>query len=903
MPLKSEEDLQQGGIRRRTYPTLTPPACSDVPYSVRHPSTVPAIPPDTHLPIPLFQASPLYSGTNTVYPNAASASHVAATPQWRSQDIQHGISNPAAGHLRLPGTYVPIVPNTANLTPLLSVSDNHGRSMLPSVRNALVQAPGHSSQKPLFNGRGFPACTASPVVGLQAGTGIVDVNSGAPVPMKKDDVLVTSTTPVDASDNGKQQNKHQLTDDVKKSKEHESAKKKRKVEKPPTPITINQDEHGKLNKKIVFPDSQTPLSLRMYKKKSKAHHQETSKSLREIGRLERSHPDLPMTDFKWTRKVDQVEEEFWTAMRRGVNGKPVTVAYGVDVEAEGAFDTHVMSYVEWRGDEKGVQKRKKGSSKKDGLVPRSKKLALPKSHVGTLNRDGLLRHLPRMPGINHSMYYVGQLFTRFCWHIEDAFLNSVSYLHEGNAEKIWYAVPPEDATLFEQYAAAHVFSKDMLTEDETGQLLLMNKTTIFDPVDVRNAGITVYRVVHRPGSFVLTAPRAYHAGFNCGFNIAEAVNFANPNWFPVGREASNFARSSMIPLCVPWEYLLFHEAKALYRNVGNKKVLHALHEMTIRHARIVAGELGVIITEGERAITAYAKKSNCRVALITDIDELVKNNQLGPQFGNGAGMVCALCTHACHFYAEMCASCTGSFEARCPKHFGEGHQLCLEQNHKRLLVRRHDPVLLLDILCRLEEVAGIKLSATVVAERYRSYIRPWQTPLVSSGLVLRMDLKAAVSRAPPKMLKDKGTKEKSSRRSKAKKRPSLELDDDVEILHVKKERRPPSEVIDILEESPPPHPRSKRKQSGRKEARLRRRESLAPHPDDGELYVYEERNDMRAAHRSRSHSRNRPQEARDHGMITNRIQRSINEHEDYLYVPPRSGSDERCYQRQGYRKM
>lgn len=34
-------------------------------------------------------------------------------------------------------------------------------------------------------------------------------------------------------------------------------------------------------------------------------------------------------------------------------------------------------------------------------------------------------------------------------------------------------------------------------------------------------GVPVYRVVHEPGSFVVTMPDAYHAGFNCGFNVAE----------------------------------------------------------------------------------------------------------------------------------------------------------------------------------------------------------------------------------------------------------------------------------------------------------------------------------------------------------------------------------------------
>ena len=45
-----------------------------------------------------------------------------------------------------------------------------------------------------------------------------------------------------------------------------------------------------------------------------------------------------------------------------------------------------------------------------------------------------------------------------------------------------------------------------------------------------HAGIPVFHTVQKQGEFVVTFPRAYHAGFSHGFCIGEAANFACGDW-------------------------------------------------------------------------------------------------------------------------------------------------------------------------------------------------------------------------------------------------------------------------------------------------------------------------------------------------------------------------------------
>lgn len=47
-------------------------------------------------------------------------------------------------------------------------------------------------------------------------------------------------------------------------------------------------------------------------------------------------------------------------------------------------------------------------------------------------------------------------------------------------------------------------------------------------------GYRCYTVEQKKGDLVIVWPGAYHSGFNLGYNLAEAVSFAQYNWLNIG---------------------------------------------------------------------------------------------------------------------------------------------------------------------------------------------------------------------------------------------------------------------------------------------------------------------------------------------------------------------------------
>ncbi|KAF3785292.1 putative lysine-specific demethylase [Nymphaea thermarum] len=124
--------------------------------------------------------------------------------------------------------------------------------------------------------------------------------------------------------------------------------------------------------------------------------------------------------------------------------------------------------------------------------------------------------------------------------------------------KCWYSVPGSEAHAFEK-----VMRKVLPDLFEAQPDLLFQLVTMLNPSVLQENGVNVYKLVQEPGNFVITFPRAFHAGFNCGLNCAEAVNFAPADWLPHGGIGAELYRLYHKTAVLSHEELVYVAAKVI----------------------------------------------------------------------------------------------------------------------------------------------------------------------------------------------------------------------------------------------------------------------------------------------------------------------------------------------------
>ncbi|XP_077430519.1 lysine-specific demethylase 5B-B isoform X3 [Vanacampus margaritifer] len=218
--------------------------------------------------------------------------------------------------------------------------------------------------------------------------------------------------------------------------------------------------------------------------------------------------------------TELVEKEFWRLV--GAIEEDVTVEYGADIASKEFGSGFPIP---------------NGKVKISPDDEKYLKCGWNLNNMAMMNPSVLTHVTADICGMTLPWLYVGMCFSSFCWHIEDHWSYSINYLHWGEP-KTWYGAPGFAAEQLEE-----VMKKLAPELFESQPDLLHQLVTIMNPNTLMAHGVPIYRTNQCAGEFVVTFPRAYHSGFNQGFNFAEAVNFCTVDWMSLGRQCVNHYRT------------------------------------------------------------------------------------------------------------------------------------------------------------------------------------------------------------------------------------------------------------------------------------------------------------------------------------------------------------------------
>jgi JmjC domain, hydroxylase/jmjN domain/C5HC2 zinc finger len=316
-------------------------------------------------------------------------------------------------------------------------------------------------------------------------------------------------------------------------------------------------------------------------------------------------------------------------------------------------------------------------------------------------KPSLLRHLQEeVNGVNIPWLYLGMLFSSFAWHNEDHHLFSINYMHhtttpsssgEGGG-KTWYSVPGASTAEFERVLTDVILKANQEASDETLEAgfhgeetdavdALFQITTMVSPAVLMKHGVPVYRLLQEPGEFVVTFPSAYHSGFSHGFNMAEACNFALPDWLPWGRAAVQkylWAASvgSQRSLCFSHEQLLCNLARHVKDHAKHYYQLHHQQQQRLlassssssssmpaplaaaqRALEVIAAELSHLIESEERQREGLLSPTNSGGGSAGGkgaAAQLHLTNESDPRHE------CLVCKQICYVSACVCRACASA---------------------------------------------------------------------------------------------------------------------------------------------------------------------------------------------------------------------------------------------------
>ncbi|XP_076905638.1 lysine-specific demethylase JMJ18-like isoform X2 [Bidens hawaiensis] len=349
--------------------------------------------------------------------------------------------------------------------------------------------------------------------------------------------------------------------------------------------------------------------------------------------------------------VDEIEGEYWRIIEQPTD--EVEVYYGADLET-GVFSS---------GFPKNV-------SVEDNELNKYVKSGWNLNNFPRLPGSVLSFEASDISGVLVPWLYVGMCFSSFCWHVEDHHLYSVNYMHWGDP-KIWYGVPGSHAGALERTMKKHL--PDLFKEQPD---LLHQLVTQLSPTVLKSEGVPVYRASQHSGEFIVTFPRAYHAGFNCGFNCAEAVNVAPVDWLQHGQVAVKMYSQQRRKTSISHDKLLLasaHEAIMALRELSVSDNQNPEH---LRWKR-VCGENGILTNAIKARVEMELKR-------VEDLEPGFEFQKMEKDFDTTNEKECFVCFFDLHMSAASCKCNPDRFS--CLEHV---NRLCSCDSDKLLVHLRY----------------------------------------------------------------------------------------------------------------------------------------------------------------------------------------------------------------------
>nr|XP_043631774.1 putative lysine-specific demethylase JMJ16 [Erigeron canadensis]XP_043631775.1 putative lysine-specific demethylase JMJ16 [Erigeron canadensis] len=373
---------------------------------------------------------------------------------------------------------------------------------------------------------------------------------------------------------------------------------------------------------------------------------------------------------QWEPSLDNIEGEYWRMVERPT--EEIEVLYGADLET-GTFGS---GFPKQACQVSGSDEKYVTSGWNLNNFPR-----LPGSLLSYESSD--------ISGVLVPWLYIGMCFSSFCWHVEDHHLYSMNYMHFG-ASKMWYGVPGKDAIKLEAAMRKHL--PNLFAEQPD---LLHKLVTQLSPSILKSEGVPVFRCIQNPGEFILTFPRAYHSGFNCGFNCAEAVNVAPVDWLPHGHNAIELYREQARRTSISHDKLLLGAARDAVKAHWELNLLRKNTPDNLRW-KDVCGKDGIL----SQTLKARVEIERVRRDFLCNTSQALK---MEATFDATDERECSVCYFDLHLSAAGCHHCSPD-KYSCLNH---AKQFCSCASGAKFFLLRYD---IKDLTILVEALEG-KLSA------------------------------------------------------------------------------------------------------------------------------------------------------------------------------------------------